>query len=86
MPPLTIISDDGKGGNVEHIAQHGLTPAELDHVLLDAGSTFDRSRRSGLPTAFGTTHTGRYIMVAFEELDPDTVYPVTAYEVPEPKA
>ena len=86
MPPLTIIWDDGEGGNVEHVAQHGLTPDEVDDVLLDSGSTFDRSRQSGLPAAFGRTGTGRYIVVVFEEIDPDTVYPVTAYDVPEPKA
>ena len=31
----TIIWDDEPGANVEHIAEHGLTPDEVDEVLLD---------------------------------------------------
>jgi hypothetical protein len=31
---------------------------------------------------FGDTRTGRYLMVVYEEIDADTVYPVTAYDVP----
>jgi hypothetical protein len=27
---------------------------------------------------------GRYITVIYEQIDDDTVYPVTAFEVPEP--
>ena len=34
--------------------------------------------------SFGFTDFGRYIVVVFEEVDDDSVYPVTAYEVPEP--
>jgi hypothetical protein len=33
---------------------------------------------------FGYVPDGTYIIVIFEEVDEDTVYPVTAYEVPEP--
>jgi hypothetical protein len=35
---------------------------------------------------FGWTDTGRHIIVVWEVVDDDpmTVYPVTAYEVPEP--
>jgi hypothetical protein len=34
--------------------------------------------------AFAYTSPGRFIMVAFDEIDDATVYPVTAYDVPEP--
>ncbi len=39
------------------------------------------SRSSGLPCVFGYTPDDVYIIVVYEEIDEDTVYPVTAYEV-----
>jgi hypothetical protein len=39
-------------------------------------------RSSGQPVVFGDTSTGRRLMVVYEEIDGDTVYPVTAYDVP----
>jgi hypothetical protein len=30
-----VIWDDEPGGNVEHVAENGLTPDEVDEVLLD---------------------------------------------------
>ena len=75
----TIIWDDMGGGNVEHIAEHGLTREDVDYLL----STFDemdRSRSSENLIVFGWIG-GRRIAVVVEEIDDDTVYPVTAYEV-----
>jgi hypothetical protein len=34
------------------------------------------------PVVFGDTRTGRHLMVVYEVIDADVVYPVTAYEVP----
>ena len=42
------------------------------------------SRASGLPCVFGYTPDGTYIIVVYELLDADTIYPITAYAVPEP--
>jgi uncharacterized DUF497 family protein len=81
---LSIVWDDSEGGNREHIGDHGLTPDDVEDVLRDPRSTFDWSRQSGLRVAFGYTSGGRYILVAFDEIDEGTIYPVTAYEVPEP--
>jgi uncharacterized DUF497 family protein len=75
-------------GNTAHIAEHGLTPEEVEAALLDEDTTFDLSDSSGRPIAFGSTHTGRFIAVVFEVLnlsDPIVVRPITAYDVPEPK-
>ena len=83
---LTVIWDDGEGENVEHIAEHGLTPDDVEDVLNDPDSVFDVSRSTGRPIAFGYTRTGRYIAVVYEELDPLTVYPLTAYDAREPGA
>ena len=77
---------DDEGSNTAHIAEHGLTPEEVESTLLDENTTFDVSDSSGRPMAFGSTDTGRFIVVVFEVLnpaDPLIIRPITAYEVPE---
>jgi hypothetical protein len=78
-----IIWNEEPGGNVEHIEEHGLTVDDVEHVLANPDSE-EVSRSSGLPCAFGTTPGGTHIIVVYEAVDADTIYPVTAYEVPEP--
>jgi uncharacterized DUF497 family protein len=78
-----IIWDDELGGNVDHIFDHGLTPDDVEFVLGNYESK-RASRSSGRPCAFGYTEDGRYILVVYDELDENTIYPVTAYDVPEP--
>jgi hypothetical protein len=78
-----IIWDPTPGGNIEHVEEHDLLTDDVDHVLLNPEST-GTSHRSGRPCVFGHVPDGRYIVVVFEEIDEDTVLPVTAYEVPEP--
>ena len=71
---------EGDSGNIEHIAEHGLTPGDVEYVL--ENSIAQRtSQSSGRPMRFGFTPDGRYIAVVFEWIDDVTVYPVTAYEV-----
>jgi len=84
MPYSTVIwdMDDDPDGNVQHCAQHGVTPDEVVEVLQNASDT-DVSRSSGNPVVFGDTSTGRHLIVVYEEIDADTVYPITAYDVPE---
>jgi uncharacterized DUF497 family protein len=75
-----------EGGNTAHIAEHGLTPEEVESALFDENTTFDVSDSSGRPLAFGTTEAGRFIVVVFEVLnpaDPLVLRPITAYDVPE---
>jgi uncharacterized DUF497 family protein len=79
---------DDEGSNTAHIAEYGLTPEEVESALFDENTTFDVSDSSGRPIAFGSTHTGRFIAVVFEVLnpaDPLVIRPITAYEVPEPR-
>ena len=78
-----IIWDYTPGGNVEHIEEHDLTTDDVDYVLENDDAT-DTSRSSSRPCVFGHTPDGRYIIVIYEEVDEDTVTPVTAYEVSEP--
>lgn len=67
-------------GNVQHIAEHGITKAEVLEVLAQPEAR-EQSRSSGRPVAIGATSTGRTILVVYDEIDDDTVYPVTAYDL-----
>jgi uncharacterized DUF497 family protein len=76
-----------ESSNTAHIAEHGLTPEEVESALLDENAIFDVSASSGHPIAFGSTNTGRFIAVVFDILnlaDPFIIRPITAYDVPEP--
>lgn len=73
--------DDDPDGNVQHIAEHGISIEEVEDVLYAAEAVV-ASQSSGRPITFGETGTGRYIAVVFDVVDEDplTVYPVTVYE------
>ncbi len=78
---------DDPASNTAHIAEHGLTPEEVEFAFFDEHTTFDVSDSSGRPIAFGNTGTGRFIAVVFEMLnlaDPLVIRPITAYDVPQP--
>ena len=77
--------EDDPEGNVQHIAEHGLTREEVEEVLLGP-ERLGTSRSTGQPTAFGRTSTGRYIVVVYEEIARDILRPVTAYDVPAPRS
>lgn len=67
-------------GNIAHIEELGLTVEDVEHVLANpVRKGFSRS--SGLPCVFGYTPDNVFIIVVYEVIDEDTVYPVTAYEV-----
>ncbi len=55
MIDITIIwdLDDDPDGNVQHIAEHGVTVEEVEEVLFDPRTRTGRSRTSGRPQAFG---------------------------------
>lgn len=83
MPFHAIIwdMDDDPDGNVQHCAEHDVTKEEVEQVLENA-SDADLSRSSGRPVVFGDTNAGRHLMVVYETIEPDVVYPITAYDVP----
>src|SRR5438105_7461007 len=83
MPFASIIwdLDDDPDGNVQHCAEHGVTKEEAEEVFQNATDA-DISGSSGRPVVFGDTSTGRHLMVAYEQIDAETVYPVTAYDAP----
>jgi uncharacterized DUF497 family protein len=77
-----VFWDVQPGGNAEHVAEHGLDIEDVEHVLRNP-KEHGLSRDSGRPLIFGYTASGEYIVVVYEELDENTVYPVTAFVVEE---
>lgn len=71
--------DDDVDGNVQHIAEHGLTKDDVRWVL-EHPMRREVSESSGRPLAFGYTQDDVPIVVAYDQIDEHTVYPVTAYE------
>jgi uncharacterized DUF497 family protein len=76
--------EDDPDGNVEHIAEHGVSIEDVEHVLKKPTEE-GISKATGLPAAWGYSPDGRYIIVVYEEVAEDTVRVTTAYEVPERK-
>ena len=83
MPFHSIIwdLDDDPDGNVQHCAEHGVSKEEVEEAVENATDE-DVSWSSGRPVLFGDTSAGRHLMVVYEEVDEDTIYPLTAYDVP----
>lgn len=82
MAFLQIVWDleGDSNGNVQHIRRHRLTGEEIEDVLSNPdGEEFSHS--SNQPIAFGYTRHGELIAVVFEQIDEDTVYPITAFRV-----
>lgn len=86
MDIIWDLPDDPKG-NVRHVAEHDVTPEEVEEILQNRRSRHTISRTSGNRLAFGYTSTGRHLAVLYEKVldDPRTVYPLTAYDAPEPR-
>lgn len=82
VSPRNLGLDDDLQGNVQHIAEHGITKAEVVKVL-GQPEAVEQSHSSGRSVAIGTADAGRAILVVYEQINEDTVYPVTAYELDE---
>ncbi len=78
---------DDANGSVAHIAAAGLTPEDVEDVLYAPDPDTDTSDSTGRPVVFGTTSTGKYIIVVYERSEGNKVVvirPITAYEVDPP--
>jgi len=73
--------------NVDHIAEHGVTPDEVADVLRNRRNPTYRRKSDGRFETFGWTTTCQHILVIWEEINdgPRMVFPVTAHPV-EPSA
>jgi uncharacterized DUF497 family protein len=78
--------EEDPDGNIQHLAEHGITVLEAEEVVSDRYAAAVASRSSGRPTVFGWTSTGKHLAVTFEVVDEETpqVYVVTAFEAPPP--
>ncbi|MGH7171175.1 MAG: DUF4258 domain-containing protein [Gemmataceae bacterium] len=75
---------DDPDGNVQHIGEHGLSIEDVEEALFNPTSE-GTSASTGRPCIWGYTLESIYIIVVYDQLDPDTIRVVTAYEVPEPR-
>ena len=63
-----------------HIYGHGVTEAEVEHILRHPGD--DRAGREGTRPALGQTAAGRYLYVIYvPDEEGDDNFVVTAYEI-----
>lgn len=78
MPHFDFIWELTENGNLAHISENGLTPEDVEPVVLNP-DRISTSRSSGRPIAFGETPDGHYIAVVYEQIDRTTVYPIPAF-------
>jgi len=69
--------------NPEVWKQDGMWTVDEVEFVLENPEIDTTSRSTGRPCCFGYTPAGEYIIVVYEQLTDDAVYPVTAYHVPE---
>lgn len=76
--------EDEPDGNVQHVAEHGITIEEFEEVVLNPKNPVTESRSSDNFITFGYTSTGKHIAVVWELVsdDPKAIRPVTAFEAP----
>jgi len=78
---------DHPTGNVEHVAEHGITQAEVESVLEGDGPEDARRTAPYRHTKEGWTTMGKYLVVVYESEESAgyiVVRPVTAYDVTPP--
>jgi hypothetical protein len=80
MPNSLYLWDDEEGGNVEHLAEHDLTPDDVENAFRTVYK-HTKSRSSGRPALYSITPDGRTIIVAYEEIAEGLIYVYIAYEV-----
>ncbi len=65
---------------VAHFAEHGVTTEEFEEVVSNP-DFHGVSRSTGNPLAMGSTIEGKRLCCIFRYIAPDTIEPITAYEV-----
>jgi uncharacterized DUF497 family protein len=79
-------SENDPRSNTRHIADNGLTIAEVEDVVYDPRSRSVQSRSSRRPALIGQTSTGKMIIVIYERFKDAgivVIRPVSAYEIEE---
>lgn len=76
--------EDEPDGNIQHIAEHGITVDEFEEVVFNPKNPVAESRSSDNFITFGYTSTGKHIAAIWELVsdEPRAIRPVTAFEAP----
>lgn len=64
--------------NIRHLAEHGVSPAEIEEVVKAA--RFVEISQSGSDMVRGKTASGRWLICIFDRIDDVSVLPITAFE------
>jgi len=64
--------------NVEHIAEHGVSPDEAEYVVVQSRSTFPRKQGDGKYLVWGQGPGGDYLQVVFIYSPPGVIYVIHA--------
>jgi hypothetical protein len=76
MPHFEFIWTDA---NVTHLAEHGLTPADVEYAVANRFRAV-KFRKSGLPAVYGPAIDGTLIFVVYRRIDETRIFVVTAFE------
>jgi len=63
---------------LEKIEQHGVEQNDFEDIVQNP-QRLEKSRSSDRLIAFGYSHDGRWLACVFENLEDDTILPITAY-------
>jgi uncharacterized DUF497 family protein len=78
---MKIISIEWNDLDIEHIADHGVDPAEVEDICFDRHVSF--RGRLGRYVVYGQSSAGRYIKLILEKLYDHIFRSVTAYDMTE---
>jgi len=67
--------------NEEHIAEHGVTPQEVEELFFEESPYFRRGPGENLSHVYGRTGAGRYLFVVMVYLGEGKGYVVTARDM-----
>lgn len=77
-----------RADRVDHVARHGLTPAEVEEAVFDdpdrrmfRGPRSERDRTRYIYYVYGRTGGGRYLLVVLLDLGRGEALPVTARDM-----
>jgi hypothetical protein len=79
QPPITALIWDEE--NVEHIAKHQASPAEVEEVCFGTEKVVLRAERAGRYVILGRTEAGRYLIVVVTTLHKGRARVITAREM-----
>jgi len=81
MPFYFFQWDYEPGGNVEHLAEHGVSPDEAEQVVTYPDMVQVNRHHPDPMFAIGRTKPGRVLGVAYAHRDESTVVVITAFEM-----